>query len=270
MGPVTVSGMNQDQVTAILLDTIPCQKPFSVVFSGKSSSLVNGLYKPTTAEILIHNHNFESDNQLIYTALHEYAHHIHAERKGGIATGRAHSNEFWGIFHEVLLAAESKGHYENVFEASEDFRSLTARIKESCIHENGRLMLEFGNLMIEAQKLCERYKTRFEDYVDRVLGVPRATAGAAVRAAAYSIDPDIGWDGMKMAAGIKDETKRGEAVEALRSGLSPAAVKARYTAREVPEDPSERLLQEKERLEHMIESLNGKLAEIERKLNELV
>lgn len=261
--------MNQDQVKTILLDIISCEKEFSVVFSGKSSTLVNGLYKPATAEILIHNHNFESPNQLIYTALHEYAHHIHAERKGGVTTGRAHTNEFWNIFHEILVAAEGKGHYENVFETSEEFRNLTGRIRESCIHENGRLMLEFGNLMIEAQKLCEKYKTRFEDYVDRTLGVPRTTAGAAVRAATYSIDPSIGWDGMKMAAGIRDEEKRGEAVEALRSGLSPAAVKARYTAPDIPDDPSERLHREKERLEHMIESLSGKLAEIERRLNEL-
>ncbi len=261
--------MNQDQVKTILLDTIPCQKEFSVVFSGKSSALVNGLYKPATAEILIHNRNFESENQLIYTALHEYAHHLHAERKGGVVSGRAHTNEFWSIFHDVLLAAEQKGHYENVFETSEEFRSLTERIKESCIHENGRLMLEFGHLMMEAQKLCERYKTRFEDYIDRVLGLPRTTAGAAVRAVSYGIDPDIGWDGMKMAAGIKDETKRDEAVEALRSGLSPAAVKARFTSPELPQEPSERLLREKERLERMIENLNVKLAEIERMLHEI-
>ena len=261
--------MNQDQIKILLSDTVPCSKDFTVVFTGKSSSLVNGLYKPGTAEILIHNHNFESDNQLVYTALHEYAHHIHAERKGGLSTGKAHTNEFWSIFHEVLVAAEEKGHYENVFETSEEFRDLTGRIRGSCIHENGRLMLEFGALMIEAQKLCDKYKTRFEDYVDRTLGVLRSTAGAAVRAANYGIDPEIGWDGMKMAAGIRDEEKRSEAVQALRSGLSPAAVKARYSAPDIPDDPSERLLREKERIEKLIESLSGKLLEIERKLGEI-
>jgi hypothetical protein len=261
--------MNQDQVKAVLLDTIPCEKEFSVVFSGKSSALVNGLYKPASAEILIHNRNFESDNQLIYTALHEYAHHVHAQRKGGIVGGRAHTNEFWGIFQEVLLAAERKGHYENVFETSEEFRTLTERIKASCIHENGRLMLEFGHLMMEAQKLCEQHKTRFEDYIDRILGLPRTTAGAAVRAVSYGIDPAIGWDGMKMAAGIKDEARRDEAVEALRSGLSPAAVKARFTSPEMPDDPSERLHREKERLEKMIENLSAKLAEIEQRLHDI-
>ena len=190
--------MNQDKVKRLLLDTAEAQTEFTVIFSGRESPLVNGLYKPATREIIIHNRNFASDDQLIYTALHEYAHHLHCERKGGLASGRAHTNEFWGIFHELLVEAEAKGHYRNLFDVEPEFIDLTRRIKASCLAENGRLMLEFGRLMIEAQGLCRRFKARFEDYVDRALGVPRATASSAARAATYDIDPDVGWDGMKM------------------------------------------------------------------------
>ena len=73
--------MNQDQIKAMLLDIEESQLEFSVILTGKESKRVNGLYKPDTCEILLHNRNFTSDNQLIYTAIHEYAHHLLNEEK---------------------------------------------------------------------------------------------------------------------------------------------------------------------------------------------
>ncbi len=261
--------MNQDQVKERLLDIADPQTEFSLIFSGKESELVNGLYKSATREIVIHNRNFSSDDQLMYTAIHEYAHHLHCERKGGLSSGRAHTNEFWLIFHDLLVEAEAKGHYRNVFEAEPEFADLTRRIRSSCIAENGKLMLEFGKLMIEAQALCRKFKARFEDYVDRALGIPRATANSAVRAAAFGVDPDVGWDGMRMAAGIRDPEARAEALEALRGGSSPAAVKARFVQARPPEDAAERLAKEKERLERTIVSLKSRLDEVTEALERL-
>lgn len=261
--------MNQDQVKARLLDIAEPKTEFSVIFSGKESSIVNGLYKSASREIIIHNRNFSSDDQLMYTAIHEYAHHLHCERKGGLSSGRAHTNEFWLIFHDLLVEAEAKGHYRNIFETEPEFVDLTRRIRSSCIAENGKLMLEFGRLMIEAQSLCRKYKTRFEDYVDRALGVPRTTAEYAVRAASYGIDPDVGWDGMRMAAAIRDPDARQEALNALRTGQSPAAVKARFSQARPPEDTAERLVKEKERLERTIDNLKKRLTEVERALREI-
>jgi hypothetical protein len=258
--------MNQDRVKDILLGLAEPKTEFSLIFSGKESSLVNGLYKPKSREIIIHNRNFASDDQLLYTAIHEYAHHLHCERKGGLSSGRAHTNEFWGIFHELLVEAEARGHYRDPFDAEPEFVELTKRIRGSCIAENGRLMLEFGSLMIEAQALCRKFKARFEDYVDRALGVPRSTANQAARAAAYRVDPGVGWDGMKMAIGIRDPEDRAEALEALRGGASPAAVKARFAAAKPPEETAERLVKEKERLERTIKNLRERLGEVERAL----
>lgn len=260
--------MNQDQVKEMLLDTADCQTEFSLVFSGKESAVANGLYKPQSREIIIHNRNFATDNELVYTALHEYAHHLHCERKGFVVSGRAHTNEFWAIFHELLVEAESKGHYRNIFDSEPDFVELTRKIKESCIAENGKVMLEFGRLMIEAQGLCERHKARFEDYVDRALGVPRTTAGAAAKAAAFSVTPSIGWDGMKMAVGIRDPEERAEAVAALSGGESPASVRARFSRDCPPSEGRERLVKEKARIERSIGLLEEKLAEVERRLSE--
>jgi hypothetical protein len=258
--------MNQDRVREILLDLAEPRTEFSLIFSGKESSLVNGLYKPQSREIIIHNRNFASDDQLVYTAIHEYAHHLHCERKGGLSSGRSHTNEFWGIFHELLVKAEGRGHYRNLFDAEPEFLELTRKIRGACIAENGRVMLEFGRLMIEAQALCRKYKARFEDYVDRALGVPRSTANSAAKAAVYQVDPDVGWDGMRMAAGIRDPRSRAEALDALRGGASPAAVKSLFAAPKPPEETRERLVKEKERLERTISNLRNRLGEVERAL----
>ena len=90
--------MNQDQVKSILLEVEECPTPFTLVFSGKANKKVNGLYKPENAEIVLHNKNFESDNQLLYTALHEYAHHLHHVRRGGLQQSRPHTQEFGQYF----------------------------------------------------------------------------------------------------------------------------------------------------------------------------
>jgi hypothetical protein len=258
--------MNQDRVKQILLSLAEPKTEFALIFSGKESSVVNGLYKPQTCEIIIHNRNFSNDYQLVYTAIHEYAHHLHCERKGGLSSGRAHTNEFWGIFHDLLVKAEGLGHYRNLFDEEPEFIDLTRRIRGSCIAENGRVMLELGALMIEAQALCRKFKARFEDYVDRALGLPRATASSAARAAAFHIDPDVGWDGMRMAAGLRDPGDRAEALDALRGGISPSAVKARFAAAKPPEETADRLAKEKARLERTIQNLRKRLGEVERAL----
>ena len=72
--------MNQDQIKEMLLKIEDSELDFSVTFTGKESKKVNGLYKPDTHEILLHTKNFKTDNQLIYTAIHEYAHHLIAEQ----------------------------------------------------------------------------------------------------------------------------------------------------------------------------------------------
>jgi hypothetical protein len=261
--------MNQDRVKEILLELAEPKTEFSLIFSGKESSVVNGLYKPRSREIIIHNRNFSSDGQLLYTAIHEYAHHLHCERKGGVSSGRAHTNEFWGIFQDLLVKAEEAGHYRNVFDEEPEFVRLTSKIREACITRNGRVMLEFGRLMIEAQALCKKYRARFEDYVDRALGVSRTTANSAVRAAAFAVDPDVGWDGMKLAVGIRDPATRAEALDALRGGASPASVKARFSAAKPSEDTAERLAKEKARLERTIRNLKERLDEVEKALAEL-
>ena len=68
--------MDNEQIKQMLLQIEDSKLDFTVTMTGKESTRVNGLYKPETREILLHNKNFKSDMQLIYTAIHEYTHHL--------------------------------------------------------------------------------------------------------------------------------------------------------------------------------------------------
>ncbi|MCL2834126.1 MAG: hypothetical protein FWD78_13225 [Treponema sp.] len=285
--------MNQDQVKKLLLSIEDAPMEFSVIFTGKKSKRVNGLYKPDTREILIHNRNFTAgaagdvsgadctggkttgsqitggqdtaDNLLLYTAIHEYAHHLHACSRGGKLSPRAHTAEFWAILHGLLEKAEAKGVYKNVFESSDELAKLTENIRKKYLEKNGSLIKELGLQLLKARELCAAAGGRWEDYIDRVLRIPRQAANLAVRMHQYNLNPVTGADNMRFLAGISNEEKRGAAEAALLSGKSPDMVKT--AIRQKPdEDPKTRLEKEKTRLEHTITSLNKRLDEVNKEL----
>ncbi|MDR0683554.1 MAG: hypothetical protein LBF83_00265 [Spirochaetaceae bacterium] len=266
--------MNQDAMKNLLLSIEDAPLDFSLIFSGKKSRKVNGLYKPDGREIIIHNRNFVdesgawNENSLVYTAIHEYAHHLHACRHGGKLSVRAHTQEFWAIFHDLLGKAENQGLYSNKLDASPALLELTTRIKDSFLAENGRLLKELGRHLIEAQELCAGIGLRFEDYIDRILCMPRASAKIAVKMFQYDIKPEIGPDNMRFVAGLRGEEERGEAEKAFLAGRSPDTVKMNYKAGNREEDARTRLLKEKQRIERTIDALSKRLDEVERELQE--
>lgn len=260
--------MNQDRVKELLLSLEDVPLEFSVVFTGKKSKKVNGLYKPESREILIHNRNFSDDNMLMYTAVHEYAHHVHCCSNGGRLSGRAHTAAFWAILHGLLQKAEDKGIYRNVFADSPELEELTKTIRARCLFENGSLVKELGKLLMQANELCASIGARFEDYIDRVLRIPRVAAKTAMKIYQYNVNPSMGADNMKLVAGIRNEETRAAAEGALLAGKSPDEVRVAVARKPAVDDPRIRLEKEKQRLERTIESLHKRLAEVERELEE--
>ena len=269
--------MNQDQVKEKLLAIEDAPLDFSVIFSGKKSKRVNGLYKPDTREIIIHNRNFSggaekaaaatANNLLIYTAIHEYAHHLHACARGGHLSPRAHTAEFWAILHDLLEKAEKKKIYKNVFSGSGELEELTETIREKYLKDNGKMVKELGQLLLKAHDLCSAIGGRYEDYIDRILRIPRQAASLAVRMYKYNLDPGTGADNMRFLAGISNEEKRLTAQNALLTGKSPDTVKiAMRKKSEEDADPRLGLEKEKVRLERTIASLTKRLKEVEREL----
>ena len=85
--------MNQEQVKAKLLLLKDDVEEFKVTFSGKKSLKVDGLYKPEEREIIIHNRNFTGDSPLMYTAIHEFAHHIQFTTAPSPVSCRSHMSD---------------------------------------------------------------------------------------------------------------------------------------------------------------------------------
>ena len=273
--------MNQDQVKDILLSIEDAPMEFAVIFSGKKSKKVNGLYKPEPREIIIHNKNFAAadgktaDNLLLYTAIHEYAHHLHACARVCKLPSRAHTAEFWAIFHGLLEKAETKNVYKNVFADSTELVKLTETIRAKYLAENGSLLKDLGAHLLRAHELCDAVGARFEDYVDRVLCIPRAAAKMAVKVYQYDLNPKLGPDNMRFLAGIGNGDDRAAAEQALIGGKSPDAVKIAVRKAALPirppteEDLRTQLEKEKLRLERTIDSLSKRLTEVEQKLETL-
>ena len=271
--------MDNARIKEILLDIAETNLDFSVTQTGKESTRVNGLYKPDTHEILLHNLNFKTENELIYTAVHEYTHHLVAEEtllispEGFIPNAKSHNQKFWAKFGALLAIAEEKGYYKLDLEVSPELKELTMKIKTEYIEKNGQMMTEFGRLLGEAYDLCKTANIRYEDYLDRVLCMPRNSAKEIQRVARVPVNPAIGFDNMKTVACIKKVDDRKEAEQELLSGKSPATVremmKMKSAKAKSADDPKSKLEKEKSRLEKTIAQLSQRLEYVEESLANL-
>ncbi len=262
--------MNQDQVKERLLQLEPDVEEFFLIFSGKTSKKANGLYYPDTREIIIHNRNFEDDNSLMYTAVHEFAHHVHFTTSPVPVGNRAHTIEFRRILHELLNRAEDQEIYYSPFNHDPEFMGLTYRIRNQFLKENGQLMKEFGALLAEAHRLCEQRNARFDDYVERVLALNKSAANTLMRIHQTDVSPELGYENMKTVAAIRDPKERKAAEVAFKSGQSADMVKAMTRqGKEHTEDPLDALQKEKRRIERTIKSLESKLRTVEERLASL-
>lgn len=269
--------MDNEKIKEMLLDIADTALEFSVTMTGKESKRVNGLYKPETREILLHNKNFKNDNQLIYTAIHEYTHHLineeEIEANGGKEPphgGRVHTNAFWAKFHALLEIAEQKGYYKMDLSQVPELESLTKELKEKYIVPNGKLMLEFGRKLSKAHTLCEENSIRYEDYLDRVLQIPRNTAKTVT--AVGNLDDEtaeFGFDNMKILASAKKPDQRSKISDALKNGKSPDSVIAMMKKKATSADPREKLEKERDRLTKTIAELKTRLEYVEESLENL-
>ncbi len=261
--------MNQDMIKALLLKLEDTELDFTVTMTGKKSKKVNGLYKPDTREILLHNKNFDDDNQLIYTSIHEYAHHLQCESEGILRSSRSHTSAYWARFHGLLEKAEKAGVYRIGVEKSAELAALTEEIRQKYLAENGKLMNALGQLLAKAHALCSAAGIRYEDYIDRVLCLPRSAAKTAVKVSSLGVNPAFGYETMKIVASQPTPEKRMDAERQFGARRSPDAVKATLARKAEDEDPKDRLEKEKKRLEKTIVMLKSRLEQVEQSLSNL-
>lgn len=268
-----ITFMDNEKIKEMLLDIAPTALEFSVTQTGKESKRVNGFYMPDTHEIFLHNKNFENDNQLVYTAVHEYTHHLCSEEllndtgsPNHVYNAKVHSQAFWAKFNSLIKIAEEKGYYKLSIDENPELKELTEKIRKEYVEANGRLMQEFGKLLIQAHKLCKQSGIRYEDYIDRVLQLPRATERDIRKVASVPVNPAIGFENMKVVASVKSTDDRAKIEQDFMQGNSPAGVREmmKQKAQEAAKaDPRSKLEKEKNRLEKTIAQLSQRLEYVE-------
>ena len=273
-----VPPMDNAKIKEMLLKIHESKLDFTVTQSGKESKRVNGLYKPDTHEIILHNKNFKSDSELVYTAVHEYTHHLVTEEDIAlygpdyVSNAKSHTAAFWARFQELLKIAEDMGFYKIDISVSPELVELTNKIKSEYLEPNGKMMAEFGRLLIKAHTLCEEADIRYEDYIDRVLCLPRNSVRDLKRVGTVQVNPAIGFENMKLVSSIKKADDRAAAEQQLLSGTSPVTVselmkkKARAAQ---DDDPKTKLEKEAKRLRKTIDQLQQRLEYVEESLGNM-
>lgn len=262
--------MNQDQVKENLLLLNSEVEDFTLIFSGKKSKKANGVYHPEKKEIILHNKNFNTENEMMYTAIHEFAHHVQFTEAKLPVSSMAHTTHFWNIFHKFLDLAEEKEIYKNVFEEDGEFSKLTKKIKQNFVFTNGVLMKDFGKLLIEAMELCRKKNASFEDYISRELLLNRSTVKNIMKISTMEVDPKVGYENMKILANVKDDDERKEIETEMLNGKTPDQVKSDIKEKSNQGKSAVEFLQkERTRLERTIKNLSKKLEDIEKRLQDV-
>ena len=262
--------MNQDQVKEELLKLYDCRKEFAVIFSGRKSGKVNGIYKPLCCEIIIHNGNFldkdgkQNDMLLMYTAIHELAHHVLITEKGN-KSPRAHSQEFWATFHDLLDIAETKGIYKA--EIDDDTKKLVEEAREIDT-EIARLQRELGRVLLAINNSCIKNGLRYEGIVEREVQITKQSANIAITSHRMG-DQSVGADVQAEAARQRDEEKRATIIAAGQEGKSIVQAKTSVSVSKPndQDDDTATLLREEKRIKRTIQSLTQRLEEISQQLN---
>jgi len=244
--------MNQDRVKEILLKYVTEDvEDFQVVFTGKESSKVDGLYNKETKEILIHNRNFKDDNNLIYTALHELAHHIDFINNPKKSNRHCHNKDFKIILHGLVVKAMDGGDFETL-----DVPEVRNVVNVS--KEHTKFLKNFGKILVACYDKCQQRRYPFEDVVERVCQLDKKEAKVIMSMYAFDVPEDINSDLARNIVKLKDPVVRQEAIE------QKAIPKAKP-----PKDPVDEetfLMQEKARLEKRIQKEQERLQQIEEQL----
>lgn len=256
--------MTNEEVKKSLQKLYQCETDFAVIQSGKKSSRVNGCYKPGTQEIILHNKNFNSDNAIIYTAIHEFTHHVLTTEKG-VKNVKCHSGIFWSAFYDFIDIAIEKGIYKR--ERSNATKALideAKRIQKEIIDAQKRL----GDLLFQIQESCEKNGERYEDVVESDLQMTRNRA-KDLRSMCVKGE-ELSDEMAKVVATAKDMMLAKQAAE---NGKTVEQVKA--VAKQKPkatdddiENP-QMLLKEKKRLERTIGQLQDRLVQVEETLRSM-
>ena len=255
--------MTNEEIKTNLKKLFDCKEDFTVIQTGKKSNKVNGLYKPDSHEIFLHNKNFGTENELMYTAVHEFTHHYLRTEKGD--KGGRHNSLFWATFYDFLEKAISYGFY--VRTRSEETQKLIDEAKEiqKAIIDAQR---KLGETLSKIYESCDRNNERVEDVIEHDLQITRNKAKEYQKMRNSDTNSD---EMAKVINSAKDVMIKAAAQKAADEGKTVEQVKQIAKAKPVDDnlESPERLRREEKRLETTIERLNDRLVQVQETLRSM-
>lgn len=260
--------MTNEEIKQTLISLEKAEIDFSVTQTGRASQKVNGLYKPATFEIFLHNKNFTTENELIYTAIHEYTHHLISckQKKFGIEVkkgSRSHTTEFWAKFDDLLEKAVEAKIYTR--KHSEDLSGLIDEAKK-IDREIVNLKKKLGKILSEIHEKSQKENIRYEDILSHDLNISKNTAEKCLRC--QSIEENYGQDELETILKVKDSQTRQDVIIDLEKGKTINQI-SEAIKKDKNSSPYEKLTKEKARLEKTIQQLKERLEEVSEKLETL-
>lgn len=254
---------------------------FTVTLTGKSSKKVNGIYKPETKEILIYNKNFTNSNSMMYTAIHEFTHHVCTGRKL-VKSVTGHSTVFWAMFHSIVDIAVEKGVYIDPFTTDVDLQSEGKKVLD-IIKEQNETMHRLGLEIHTMQAVCTEKGARIEDFIDRHARITKRAADTAIKSQLELFNlKEFSPQMIDTIAGCPEGEKRDEAVARAEDGQTIDQIRAivkrgkDINPTKVPEsdpvqkeDILDRLITERERIKKTIDMLTMHMQEVDINIEKL-
>ena len=237
-----------------------CKEDFTVTMSGKVSNRINGLYKPATHEIILNNKNFKNTNQLMYTAIHEFTHHVLTAEKG-VKTTKAHSGAFWVTFYDFLDKAIKEGFYtRNRSNETQELIKQAKDIQKALIG----LQKQLGAVLNKLHEVCKEEGDRIEDVIESDLQMSRNKAKELQRMAVST--GNFSDEMTKTISSAKDVLLAKKAAEDGKTVEQVKAVAKKTKPVDDDLESPEQLRREKKRLETTIERLSDRLVQVEETL----
>lgn len=258
--------MTDEAIKEKLKALYECKADFMVIQTGKKSASVNGLYlyKSEPHEIILHN-NFATENELMYTAIHEFAHHV-MMAENGAKSSRSHSGLFWKTYYDLLDKAIEEGVYSRTrCTETADLIETAKNLQKAIADAQARL----GDIIAKLNESCRKNNERIEDVIEHDLQMTRSKAKDLLKlknSAGVRSDEIV-----KAISSARNKEAKKAAITAAEEGKTVAQVKA--IARDRMSEPSDnfespdRLMKEKKRLVKTIECLQERLEIVEEKLN---
>ena len=254
--------LNPGMLKRKLLQIQKVSEDFTIEYEGKHKT-IDGLYRPETCTIVIYDENHVDDNGIIYTALHELAHHVDITTSIKPRKKQLHNTRFKSIFYGMLNDAERKKLYINPYENNPMFLNMKFKL-DDLMTSIGDAKKRMGVLLQEVYELCVDNNMPFDDFMERQMQIDMKKAQHLLMLPSLSITVSkVCFDNHKILCSAKDERKRKKALVLLENDKSPAIVKETVKENDDPATTLDYLRKEREKLINELDRKSAKLEEIE-------